>query len=567
MSGRGKGGKGLGKGGAKRHRKILRDNIQGGRASSSFALVDLTIRVRYTKPAIRRLARRGGVKRISGLIYEETRGVLKIFLENVIRDSVTYTEHAKRKTVTALDVVYALKRSGRTSPRLVLRDFSVLAVRQPYKVALPSSSDRLTSTPSSSQPPATLSSSLPSPTTLPPPPRSCMDLPVETLYAIFDHLQPRPGELAQVARVCQRFRVIAERILYAHIFIQEGLPRSSPFPHRVHRCCDTLLARPDLHDVVRRLTVRWQTDPSARDQYEPFVQPVLLSLNRTLRFLTQLESLDLALGLVGVSVSVRSVLSGCYFPGLRLFALYGIGPGSIPVKDCPDALVLQHFLSATRTLEHLVLGDHYAALALAPHDLPLLAAFKGTATAAASIVPGRAVTHLTLVGQDQFPPRLLAELAFGREPIRTLDLSAVSVTPNTLKAISCYLSGVVDLKIRFALRHTLHHSFTGITLTLLFALCPLHTPVPLPLLLQSILAGLCPVLAAFPVLRLLDLSATPALNDGLGSSLEEVNLCQMWGRSCPSLRAIVFPSKTEWASRPRAHLGVQEPPAVHEELG
>ena len=32
----------------------------------------------------------------------------------VIRDSVTYTEHAKRKTVTALDVVYALKRSGRT---------------------------------------------------------------------------------------------------------------------------------------------------------------------------------------------------------------------------------------------------------------------------------------------------------------------------------------------------------------------------------------------------------------------------------------------------------------------
>jgi len=133
MSGRGKGGKGLGKGGAKRHRKVLRDNIQG-----------------ITKPAIRRLARRGGVKRISGLIYEETRGaylaapllacaapavrcaaarllsrrplltrprpsgVLKVFLENVIRDAVTYTEHARRKTVTAMDVVYALKRQGKT---------------------------------------------------------------------------------------------------------------------------------------------------------------------------------------------------------------------------------------------------------------------------------------------------------------------------------------------------------------------------------------------------------------------------------------------------------------------
>src|SRR5437868_13755556 len=97
MSGRGKGGKGLGKGGAKRHRKVPRDNIQG-----------------IPKPTIRRLARRGGVKRISGLIYEETRGVLKvessILLENVIRDTVTCTEHANMKTVTAMDVAHAQKR-------------------------------------------------------------------------------------------------------------------------------------------------------------------------------------------------------------------------------------------------------------------------------------------------------------------------------------------------------------------------------------------------------------------------------------------------------------------------
>lgn len=67
-----------------------------------------------TKPAIRRLARRGGVKRISALIYEEARNALKDFLEIVVKDSVTYTEHSRRKTVTALDVVYALKRQGRT---------------------------------------------------------------------------------------------------------------------------------------------------------------------------------------------------------------------------------------------------------------------------------------------------------------------------------------------------------------------------------------------------------------------------------------------------------------------
>ena len=91
-------GKFAGKSGAKRlATKAIKDTIMG-----------------VTKPAIRRLARRGGVKRISSLIYDETRSVLKSFLENVVRDSVTYTEHAKRKTVTALDVVYALKRQGRT---------------------------------------------------------------------------------------------------------------------------------------------------------------------------------------------------------------------------------------------------------------------------------------------------------------------------------------------------------------------------------------------------------------------------------------------------------------------
>ena len=102
MTGRGKGGKGLGKGGAKRHRKVLRDNIQG-----------------ITKPAIRRLARRGGVKRISGLIYEETRGVLKVFLENVIRDAVSLPllprplkllpRTVRRANPSALDIYKVLK--------------------------------------------------------------------------------------------------------------------------------------------------------------------------------------------------------------------------------------------------------------------------------------------------------------------------------------------------------------------------------------------------------------------------------------------------------------------------
>lgn len=32
----------------------------------------------------------------------------------IVADAVVYTEHANRKTVTAQDVVYAMKRNGRT---------------------------------------------------------------------------------------------------------------------------------------------------------------------------------------------------------------------------------------------------------------------------------------------------------------------------------------------------------------------------------------------------------------------------------------------------------------------
>lgn len=92
--GKGKGGKGLD---SVRHHRVHRDAIKG-----------------ITKPAIRRLARKAGVKRISGLIYDETRSALREFLEDVLRDASTYCEHARRKTVTALDVVYALKRRGRS---------------------------------------------------------------------------------------------------------------------------------------------------------------------------------------------------------------------------------------------------------------------------------------------------------------------------------------------------------------------------------------------------------------------------------------------------------------------
>jgi len=95
------------------HRKILKDTIRG-----------------ITKPDIRRLARRGGVKRMSAAIYEETRVVLRARLELILSQLVTICSksmkllsadrvtwnaiyscqhllaHMNRKTVTVVDVSY-----------------------------------------------------------------------------------------------------------------------------------------------------------------------------------------------------------------------------------------------------------------------------------------------------------------------------------------------------------------------------------------------------------------------------------------------------------------------------
>ncbi|GIZ41353.1 hypothetical protein CKM354_000465900 [Cercospora kikuchii] len=86
----------LGRGqGTHRHRKILRDNIQG-----------------VTKPAIRRLARRGGVKRISGDIYEALRVALKVRVTEILEKVCVALQYQKRKTITTIDVVSALNRLG-----------------------------------------------------------------------------------------------------------------------------------------------------------------------------------------------------------------------------------------------------------------------------------------------------------------------------------------------------------------------------------------------------------------------------------------------------------------------
>lgn len=98
MAGKGKLGKQASKGKAKR---IVKKASPG-------------VEYQITKGALRRLARRGGVKRISDNSYNAVREFTDSMIVKVTRDSIIYAEAAKRKTITAMDVVYALKKNGKT---------------------------------------------------------------------------------------------------------------------------------------------------------------------------------------------------------------------------------------------------------------------------------------------------------------------------------------------------------------------------------------------------------------------------------------------------------------------
>ncbi|RPD58928.1 hypothetical protein L227DRAFT_169486 [Lentinus tigrinus ALCF2SS1-6] len=355
-----------------------------------------------------------------------------------------------------------------------------------------------------------------------------VQLPNETLHAIFENLSA--PSLAVVVRTCHHFRLIAERILYTSIVICETLP---PFSHgpafNIYSatCASTILARPHLSDVVRKLSIRWHTDPGPRVGYLPLATPVLEILNRALRTLQHLEQLELALGLIGAPLDERVLLDGCHLPALRGFSFSGLGRGTLSPKvyAAPStSTAISRFLSGAPAVSHLRLLDCYDALELPADALPALHDFRGSAIAASSVLPGRPVSLLGLVGHEFITERDLQRIAMSSVPIRWLDLSMMSVTPILLRDISRHLPAVEVMKVKLALRHTLHHALSGI----------------------SLLAGLSPVLGAFTALHQLDLSPTSVDGVGRGNALEESALCTTWARACPALRHVVFPSRTEW---------------------
>lgn len=81
------------KGGARPpFKKIIKDSIFG-----------------ITKPGLQRLMYRAGVKYISGIIYEESRFIIKQFLEKILYNTIILAERKNHTTVTYEDGVEALK--------------------------------------------------------------------------------------------------------------------------------------------------------------------------------------------------------------------------------------------------------------------------------------------------------------------------------------------------------------------------------------------------------------------------------------------------------------------------
>jgi histone H4 len=68
----------------KKHRKILRDNIQG-----------------ITKKALLRILRTSGVKRVNSGCFEVGRTLIVEYITPILKTAIICTEHGRRKTVSS----------------------------------------------------------------------------------------------------------------------------------------------------------------------------------------------------------------------------------------------------------------------------------------------------------------------------------------------------------------------------------------------------------------------------------------------------------------------------------
>lgn len=66
----------------------------------------------FPTSGLRRLGLRGGMRRISGSVYEKMRGDLEKLANKIVKDTVLHVELAGRKTVKVSDMLRALENNG-----------------------------------------------------------------------------------------------------------------------------------------------------------------------------------------------------------------------------------------------------------------------------------------------------------------------------------------------------------------------------------------------------------------------------------------------------------------------
>lgn len=294
-----------------------------------------------------------------------------------------------------------------------------------------------------------------------------MALPNELLSAIFNELPS--STLAIVARVSLQFNAVAERILYSSICITDLLSETSPHPLRTMWWCEAMRHRTHLIDITRKLQIRWQADVSTPAPH--YLVNTCERLGQIIPLFVALESLVLSLGPVNLITThgttpihaLERIIRNCHFSKLRSCSL-----NAERTKGAsPYTSILGSFLASLPVLHHLKLSDLHTGVEYLPlAALPQLTSFRGSADAAASILPGRPVQYLSLVGEDSDVNRdNLPRMTYTTLPLRCLDLSAMSVRPMLLQNVSKYLPTVESLRVKLALRHTLRYPFSGIVST------------------------------------------------------------------------------------------------------
>lgn len=301
------------------------------------------------------------------------------------------------------------------------------------------------------------------------PPLDLLALPNETLNTIFVYLSP--SSLVALIRCCRRLQSVCERLLYSNIDIEENVdddfrdPNALVTPVKTDGCCTAVRRRPHLATGVKRISIRWTRSRrnghrNGQPEHPLRLAPGTMSALKCLLHMAA-STTTLILYLAGFRGSYREVLDQCTFR-LRSLSLGGrvAAPGvhSFEVGASSD---IEWFLQHQPNIMHLHLPDTHRELRLRSGvDLPFLASFRGDARAAASLLPGRPVRALALSGSEPSEAALIA-CGLARNPIRSLDLAGLAVTPTQLLTISKHLTAPETLRIRLALRHTLHFTFSG----------------------------------------------------------------------------------------------------------